>query len=76
MNTRKLRHSTREESVPEGQLASGQNQVAREFNSADELLRHDAELTLVPPAIAARLQESIAREPASRRNFWRRLFGS
>jgi len=75
MNPRKLQQSTREESVQENQLASEQKQVAREFNSAEEMLRHDAGQTLVPPEIAARLQESIAKEPPQR-NWWRRWFGS
>ena len=74
MNPRKLQQSTRAESVQENQLASAQQQVAREFNSAEELLRHDAGQTLVPPEIAARLQESIATEPPPR-NWCRRWFG-
>ena len=76
MNSRKLQQSTREESVQENQLASEQKQVAREFNSTEELLRHDAGQTVVPPEIAARLQESIAKESPPQRNWWRRLFGS
>src|SRR5690349_9518667 len=47
-----------------------------EFATADELLRHDALHTPVPPAIASRLQQSIGQLPqASRPNWWRRLFG-
>jgi hypothetical protein len=53
-----------------------QQQAAREFGSVDELLRHDALHTPVPPTVAARLQGSINREPGATRSWWRRLFGS
>jgi hypothetical protein len=75
MNPRKLRQSTREESIQENQAASEQKQAAREFNSAEELLRHDAAQTSVPEEVGARLRESIAREPPPRRSWWQRLFG-
>lgn len=61
------------------QLASAQQQAgqaaAREFNSVEELLRHDARQTPVPPGIAARLQQSLGSEAAPARPWWRRLFG-
>jgi hypothetical protein len=60
------------------QLAASQQQnsqpSALEFANAEELLRHDALHTPVPPAIAHRLQESIAQLPPPR-PWWRRLFG-
>ena len=40
----------------------------------EEMLRHDARHTPVPPNIAHRLQESIG--PVDTRPWWRRLFGS
>lgn len=49
--------------------------AAREFATAEELLRHDALHTPVPPTIAHRLKESIAQIPAPPRPWWRRLFG-
>ncbi len=52
-----------------------QQQSAREFASVEEMLRHDAVHTPVPPAIAHRLRESIAQEPRAPRAWWRRLFG-
>jgi hypothetical protein len=49
--------------------------VPLEFQSAEELLRHDAAQTAVPPEIARRLSQSIARSPAPRRPWWRRWIG-
>jgi hypothetical protein len=46
----------------------------REFASAEEMLRHDAVHTPVPPAIAHRLQASIAQLPAPSRSWWQRWF--
>jgi len=51
-----------------------QEQSALEFPTVEEMLRHDAKHTRVPPTIAHRLQESIG--PAPPRSWWRRLFGS
>ena len=52
-----------------------QRTAAREFATTDELLRHDASQTEVPPAVAKRLDESIQREPKPARPWWRRLTG-
>ena len=53
-----------------------QQQGAREFATAEEMLRHDALHTPVPPAIGRRLQESVSQLPAPpARAWWRRLFG-
>jgi hypothetical protein len=73
---RKLQHRTEQELAQDQQLSGQQRQVAREFGTVEELLRHDAAHTQVPPAVAARLQQSIAREPAPRASWWRRLFNS
>ncbi len=59
----------------EQQQHSQQQSAPLEFASAEELLRHDALHTPVPPSIGRRLQESLARLPAPRRAWWRRLFG-
>jgi hypothetical protein len=72
---RKLQHRTEQELAQDQQL-SGQRQAAREFGTVEEMLRHDAAQTQVPPAVGARLRESIAREPAPRASWWRRLFNS
>jgi hypothetical protein len=46
-----------------------------EFQSAEELLRHDAAQTAVPPEIARRLSQSIAQSAPPRRPWWRRWIG-
>jgi peptidyl-tRNA hydrolase len=52
-----------------------QKTEAREFATAEELIRHDAGQTEVPPAVAQRLGESIQKEPRPRRSLWQRLTG-
>ena len=64
------------------QRAQGQEQLAnaashqtneREFATAEELLRHDAEQTQVPPLIAQRLTKSIQNLPPPSKTWWERL---
>jgi hypothetical protein len=62
------------------QLAAQQQQAqsssAQEFASVEEMLRHDALHTPVPPNIAYRLEESVKQlPPPSARAWWRRFFG-
>ena len=62
------------------QLAAEQQQTkstsALEFASVEEMLRHDALHTPVPPAIAHRLEESVSQlPPPAGRAWWRRFFG-
>ncbi len=62
------------------QLAAQQQQqqaaAPKEFNSVEEMLRHDALHTPVPPTIAHRLEHSISKlPPPSSRAWWRRFFG-
>lgn len=47
----------------------------QEFASTDELIRHDASQTPVPPEIAERLARSIANLPKPAPSWWRRLVG-
>jgi hypothetical protein len=51
------------------------NSGALEFQNAEELLRHDAAQTSVPPEIARRLSQSIAQSAPPRRAWWRKLLG-
>jgi len=51
-----------------------QQRNGREFASVDEMLQQDALETGVPPAIAHRLADSVAKEPKSARSWWRRWF--
>lgn len=55
-------------------LTQAQHQTVREFSSAEELIRYDAQQTEPPPAIADRLNESIRNEPKPPQSWWRRLF--
>ena len=62
------------------QLAAEQQQTqsaaAQEFASVEEMLRHDALHTPVPPTIEHRLEESVKDlPPAAARGWWRRLLG-
>ena len=52
-----------------------QAQAAREFATAEELLRYDAAHTTVPPGIAQKLQQSVGGQPRPRAAWWKRLWG-
>ena len=59
------------------QQQQAQSSAAREFASVEEMLRHDALHTPVPPNIAYRLKESVKQvPPPSSRAWWRRFFGA
>lgn len=58
------------------ELQQTQASSGRDFASVEEMLRHDALQTPVPPTIAYRLEESVKQlPPASSRGWWRRFFG-
>ena len=71
---RQVKHTSQEQE----QLSevNAQQTSAREFATTEELLRHDANQTTVPPAIAERLARSIENEPKPERSWWRRMLGS
>ena len=52
-----------------------QPESASEFATVEDLLRHDALHTPVPPRIAHRLQESIGKSVPPVGPWWRRFFG-
>ncbi|HEY3912953.1 MAG TPA: hypothetical protein VGN61_00590 [Verrucomicrobiae bacterium] len=52
------------------------NTTPQQFENVEQLLRHDAAQTTVPPEIASRLNKSMEESPPSRRPWWRRIFGS
>jgi hypothetical protein len=53
-----------------------QSSTTQEFASVEDMLRHDALHTPVPPTIAYRLEESVKQlPPSSSRAWWRRFFG-
>jgi hypothetical protein len=72
---RQVKHSEQQEAFQQQQQRA-QSQKFREFASPEELLRHDALHTPVPPAIAQRLRESLGKVPVPPPPWWRRLFGS
>ena len=60
------------------QAAAGQktqSQATQEFANVEEMLRHYAIHTPVPPEIEMRLQKSTATLPAPKRSWLRKLFG-
>ncbi len=75
MNSRK-KLSARQESEEQRQVQGHENaqSSAREFASVEELLRHDALHTPVPPAIAVRLENSVGQLPPPARSWWQRFF--
>jgi hypothetical protein len=59
----RLTHKTQE--LTEEELAAAQDQWTEEFltfDSADDMIRHDAAHTVVPPQIRDRVMQSITRE--------------
>jgi len=71
---RQIKVSSQEQQVQQHAGEQTQHETAREFATVEEMLRHDALHTPIPPAIAHRLQESIGQLPAPPRSWWRRLF--
>ena len=68
----RLRHEQRQENLAESQQQH--KAEAKEFSSVEEALQHDAANTVVPPGIAVRLNESIAKEPKPEKSWWRKIF--
>ena len=68
---RQVKHTSQEQEQL-SEVNAGQASV-REFASTEDLLRHDASQTPVPPAIAERLARSIQNEPKPARSWWRRI---
>lgn len=70
----RLQQEQKEQTV-EAQQAQ-QETAAREFASAEEVLRFDAAQTEVPESVKSRLAESLEKEPKPEppASWWRRLF--
>jgi NAD-dependent oxidoreductase involved in siderophore biosynthesis len=71
----KLNSQEQEQTQQPSAAQQTQEAAAREFATPEEMLRHDALHTPVPPTIAHRLQESIGKTPARTQSWWRRLLG-
>jgi hypothetical protein len=75
-----MKHESKLTQKQQEQLAAEQQQMnspsAREFASVEEMLRHDALHTPVPPTVASRLEASVKQLPlTSSKGWWRRFFG-
>jgi hypothetical protein len=72
-----MKRQTKQTSREAESLAATQRQeaAAQEFATPEDLLRHDARQTLVPPGIAERLGKTIQNEPKPERSWWRRWLG-
>jgi len=66
-----IKHTSQEQEQVSG--TKSQQTSAREFQTAEELLRFDAAQTPVPPRIAERLRESTAELPKPKPGWWKRL---
>jgi hypothetical protein len=71
----KLNSQQQDQAQQQASAEQAQQSGAQEFATPEDLLRHDALHTPVPPTIAHRLAESIGKEPARPQSWWRRLFG-
>jgi uncharacterized protein YprB with RNaseH-like and TPR domain len=71
-----MKQESKHKSGEQEQLAakSSQQFTATEYATAEELLRHDAAQTDVPPVIAERLSQSIQNLPRPSRSWWQRMF--
>lgn len=71
-----MKRHTKLTSQEQEQLAETKSQqtTAREFASVEEVLRHDAGQTVVPPGIAERLALSVQHVPPPERSWWQRVF--
>jgi hypothetical protein len=71
-----MKHESKQKSEEREQFVakSTQENAVREFATTDELLRHDAAQTEVPPVIAERLSKSIEGLPRPSRSWWQRIF--
>ena len=69
----KLQQQQHEEQTTTQQAAH--KAEAREFQSAEEMMRFDAGQTRVPDSVKSRLADSLAREqkPEQSTSWWRRL---
>lgn len=64
------------ESAQEHLAASQTQQSPVQFGSVEEMIRHDAAQTPVPPSVERRVAKSVAGLAPHPRPWWRRWFGS
>jgi hypothetical protein len=74
-----MKHHSKLTSQEKQQIEAAQQtrqEGEREFATVDEMLRHDALHTPVPPAIGHRLQKALGAAPPGARPWWKRFLGS
>jgi len=71
----RFRHMGREEASSRQGASVEEAGGRRSFNSLEEVIGEDRALTGVPPEVAERLNESIRKEPAPGKPWWRKLLG-
>ena len=71
---KKLQQHTTEEGRHEQEVLSQQQQNEREFETVEDMLRHDRATTAMPPHIATRVRDSMAAETAQK-SWWQRIWG-
>lgn len=78
MKHQRLNQSQSQEQQQEQVASTSQTrQAGQEFATVEDLLRHDALHTPVPPRVAERLVESVSQlPPRPPKTWWHRLFGS
>ena len=76
MNQRsKLNSQNKEQQEQQAEAQHTQQPAGMEFNTPEEMLRHDALHTIVPPGIALRLKDSTGGPGTPQVPWWKRIFG-
>lgn len=70
-----LRHRSHESEESAAEQSLDAEAKTLEFETPEELIRHDANGTQVPAEVESRLRRSLADEPKTKPGLWRRLFG-
>jgi hypothetical protein len=68
-----MKHKLTQRQEKQQETTEVQKAAESEFQNAEDLLRHDALHTPVPPGIARRLQESLDKASPSPTPWWRRF---
>jgi len=71
----RFRHLGQEEASSSQGASVEEASGRRSFNSLEEVIGEDRAQTAVPPEVAERLNESIRKEPAPGKPWWRKLLG-
>lgn len=69
-----LRHRREENEELESTHSSTTKEGSLEFETPEEMIKHDANQHTPPPEIESRLKRSLGEEPKVRGSWWKRLF--